>query len=263
MPDAFSQAPEMDVAAPADPIRERARALNARLRDASPQEILRAALAEFPGRVTLVSSFGSESAVLLHMLAEIDKATPVLFLDTGQLFGQTLDYRKSLTQLLGLADVRDLRPEFQDLATLDPKGDLYKTSTDACCDIRKVRPLDRVILPEFDAWITGRKRFHGGSRLALPVVEAGAEGKIKFNPLANYSKEQLNAYMLSHDLPAHPLVEFGYPSVGCWPCTKAVEDPNTSDIRAGRWAGSEKTECGIHTPRYESVSGDSDVGGDI
>ena len=241
-----------------------AASLNARLRGAAPQEILRAALEAFPGRVALVSSFGSESAVLLHMLAQIDKDAPVLFLDTGQLFGQTLDYRKALTARLGLTDVRDLRPAFQDLAVHDPRADLWKTDTDLCCSIRKVAPLDRVLLPDFDAWITGRKRFHGGGRANLPVVEAGAEGKIKFNPLANWSKADLDGYMAAHDLPAHPLVEFGYPSVGCWPCTKPVENiGEVSDIRAGRWAGSDKTECGIHTERATPADGDADVGGDI
>jgi phosphoadenosine phosphosulfate reductase len=247
-------------AAPSDIV---AAELNARLRGAQPQEILRAALERFPGQVALVSSFGSESAVLLHMLSQIDRSTPVLFLDTGHLFGQTLDYRRTLTEQLGLTDVRDLRPSFQDLATQDPKADLYKTDTDACCAIRKVAPLDRVLVPDFAAWITGRKRFHGGSRLSLPVVEAGAEGKVKFNPLANWSKAELDAYMAEHALPAHPLVEFGYPSVGCWPCTKPVETGEVSDIRAGRWAGSEKTECGIHTPRAAELPGEADVGGDI
>jgi phosphoadenosine phosphosulfate reductase len=252
------------VGAPSDPA-TLAAALNAELRDATPQEILKVALERFVGRVALVSSFGAESAVLLHMLSELDPGAPVLFLDTGHLFGQTLDYRKSLTARLGLTDVRDLRPSYQDLATQDPKADLWKTDTDACCAIRKVAPLDRVLLPDFDAWITGRKRFHGGARLSLPVVEAGAEGKIKFNPLANWNKAQLDAYMAEHELPPHPLVEFGYPSVGCWPCTKPVEaEGEVSDIRAGRWAGSEKTECGIHTPRSAKVAADAgDVGGDI
>ena len=241
-----------------------AAALNARLRTATPQEVLRAALEAYPGRVAMVSSFGSESAVLLHMLAGIDADAPVLFLDTGMLFGQTLDYRKALTARLGLTDVRDLRPAFQDLAVHDSKADLWKTDTDLCCNIRKVQPLDRVLLPDFDAWITGRKRFQGASRMNLPVVEAGAEGKIKFNPLAAWTKPDLDAYMAEHDLPPHPLVEFGYPSVGCWPCTKAVEpEAEASDIRAGRWAGSEKTECGIHTPRASLLDGPGDVGGDI
>ena len=247
----------------ASPAAAVAASMNARLREASPQEVLRAALESFPGRVALVSSFGAESAVLLHMLAAIDPNAPVLFLDTGHLFAQTLDYRKGLAARLGLTDVRDLRPSFQDLAVHDPRADLWKTNTDLCCAIRKVQPLDRALLPDFDAWITGRKRFHGGSRANLPVVEAGAEGKIKFNPLANWSKEQIDAYMVEHDLPPHPLVEFGYPSVGCWPCTKPVEAGEVSDIRAGRWQGSEKTECGIHTPRSVLAAGEQDVGGDI
>jgi len=249
------------VAAPQGPA-AMAAALNARLREASPQEILRAALAYAPGRVALVSSFGAESAVLLHMVSTLDPSTPVLFLDTGQLFAQTLEYRRALTERLGLTDVRDLRPAYADLAVHDPKADLWKTDTDLCCEIRKVRPLDRVLLPDFDGWITGRKRFHGGARVNLPVVEAGAEGKLKFNPLANWSKAQLDAYMAEHDLPSHPLVEFGYPSVGCWPCTKPVESGDASDIRAGRWQGSDKTECGIHTPR-SVLAGDQDLGGDI
>ncbi len=232
-------------------------ALDARLRHAEPQEILQAAVELFGDKLALVSSFGSESAVLLHMAAQIKPDIPVLFLDTGMLFGQTLDYRQTLAARLGLTDVRDLRPLYQDLAVHDPSQDLWKSDTDACCNIRKVLPLDRA-LGEFDGWITGRKRFHGGSRLRLKVVEV-ADGKVKFNPLANWTKEQLDAYAAQHDLPAHPLVEFGYPSVGCWPCTKPVEDE--ANVRAGRWAGSEKTECGIHTPRADPSS--LDVGGDI
>ena len=236
-----------------------AASLDAKLRDASPEAILETALTTFPGRIALVSSFGSESAVLLHMLSGIDPSAPVLFLDTGQLFGQTLDYRKRLAADLGLTGVRDLRPAYADLATVDPHADLYKTDTDACCAIRKVAPLDAVLLKDFDAWITGRKRFHGGARLNLPVVEASA-GKLKFNPLAGFDKARLDAYAAAHRLPAHPLVEMGYASVGCWPCTKPTEDG--SDLRAGRWAGSEKTECGIHTSRKAAPPLD-DVGGGI
>jgi len=230
--------------------------LNGRLRNASPQEILREAINMYGDQLALVSSFGAESAVLLHMLAQIDRDTPVLFLDTGQLFGQTLDYRKQLAAKLGLTDVRDLRPSFADLATGDPNADLYKTDTDACCHIRKVLPLDRAI-EGFGAWITGRKRFHGGDRLRLAVVEK-ADGKVKFNPLANWTKADLDAYAAEHDLPPHPLVAMGYPSVGCWPCTSPVEDGQ--DVRAGRWAGSDKTECGIHVERAQAPV---EVGGDI
>jgi phosphoadenosine phosphosulfate reductase len=242
----------------AQPVEVRAAELNARLRDAHPSEILRAAVAEYGGRLALVSSFGAESAVLLHLAAGVDPSIPVLFLDTGQHFGQTLDYRKTLAAKLGLTDVRDLRPQYQDLATQDPSANLYKTDTDACCNIRKVLPLDRA-LQDFDAWITGRKRFQAASRLRLAVVEAG-EGKIKFNPLANWSKAEIDAYAAEHDLPAHPLVAFGYPSIGCWPCTRPVEEGD--DVRAGRWAGSEKVECGIHVSRAPELPNDA-VGGDI
>ncbi len=156
------------------------RALDARLRHAEPEKVLEEAVALFGDRLALVSSFGAESAVLLHIAAQVNPDIPVLFLETGMLFGQTLDYRKTLAVKLGLTDVRDLRPLYQDLAVHDPSQDLWKTDTDGCCRIRKVLPLDRA-LQDFDAWITGRKRFHGGSRLSLPVVEQ-ADGRVKFKP---------------------------------------------------------------------------------
>jgi phosphoadenosine phosphosulfate reductase len=234
-----------------------ARRLDHELRDADPLTILRAALDHFDGSLTLVSSFGAESAVLLHMISELKPDLPILFLDTGMLFGQTLDYRQQLAHRLGLTNVRDLRPRFDDLAVDDPNAELWKTDTDACCHIRKVLPLDRA-LEGYSAWITGRKRFHGGDRLRLAVVEE-SEGKLKFNPLANWTKADLDAYAKAHDLPEHPLVAFGYPSIGCWPCTSPVEEGG--DIRDGRWAGSQKTECGIHIARAPSVP--TNVGGDI
>ena len=234
-----------------------ARRLDAELRNASPARIIRAAVDHFGDQLALVSSFGAESAVLLHLAAQVKPDIPVLFLDTGMLFGQTLDYRQQLATRLGLTDVRDLRPRFEDLAVGDPSADLWKTDTDACCHIRKVIPLDAA-LSGFSAWLTGRKRFHGGDRLRLPVVEA-ADGKLKFNPLANWSKPELEAYAAEHDLPEHPLVAFGYPSIGCWPCTSPVEQG--ADVRSGRWAGSQKTECGIHTARAPGSA--PDLGGDI
>ncbi|AYV48306.1 phosphoadenylyl-sulfate reductase [Caulobacter flavus] len=232
--------------------------LDAELRDAHPLTILRKAYETFGDKLALVSSFGAESAVLLHLASQVSKDIPVLFLDTGMLFGQTLDYRKSLAASLGLTDVRDLRPAFADLAVQDPKSDLWRTDTDACCHIRKVLPLDRA-LEGFTAWCTGRKRFHGGDRLRLAVVEQ-ADGQIKFNPLANWSKAELDAYAAEHQLPAHPLVAQGFPSLGCWPCTKPVDDPN-ADVRAGRWQGQDKTECGIHVARAPGAA--PNVGGDI
>ncbi|HEX4710016.1 phosphoadenylyl-sulfate reductase [Phenylobacterium sp.] len=231
--------------------------LDAELRHAHPRTVLEAAVETFGDKLALVSSFGAESAVLLHLASKVKRDIPVLFLDTGMLFGQTLDYRRQLAAKLGLTDVRDLRPAYQDLATADPQAKLWQTDTDACCHVRKVLPLDRA-LAEFDGWVTGRKRFHGGARLVLPVVEQ-ADLQLKFNPLANWTKADLDAYAAEYDLPAHPLVAQGFPSIGCWPCTHPVEEGE--DVRAGRWAGSEKTECGIHVARAPGVI--ENVGGDI
>jgi phosphoadenosine phosphosulfate reductase len=231
--------------------------LDAELRHAHPRTVLEAAVETFGDKLALVSSFGAESAVLLHLASKVKREIPVLFLDTGMLFGQTLDYRRQLTARLGLTDVRDLRPAYQDLAVADPEAKLWQTDTDACCEVRKVIPLDKA-LAEFDGWVTGRKRFHGGVRLSLPVVEQAGH-QVKFNPLANWTKEDLDAYAAEHDLPAHPLVAQGFPSIGCWPCTKPVEDGQ--DVRSGRWADSEKTECGIHVARAPGTV--ANVGGDI
>ncbi|MEO8812799.1 MAG: phosphoadenylyl-sulfate reductase [Caulobacteraceae bacterium] len=247
---------QLDRPRTAAPVRSAAH-LDAALRDAHPARVVEAAVDAFGDRLALVSSFGAESAVLLHLIAQVKRDIPVLFLDTGMLFGQTLDYRRQLAARLGLADVRDLRPRFEDLATGDPNAELWRTDTDACCHIRKVIPLDAA-LSGFDAWITGRKRFHGGDRLRLPVVEEAGD-KLKFNPLANWDKAALDAYAAAHDLPAHPLVAQGFPSIGCWPCTHPVADG--ADVRAGRWAGSQKSECGIHTARAPGAA--PFVGGDI
>jgi phosphoadenosine phosphosulfate reductase len=231
--------------------------LDAELRHAHPRTILEAAVESFGDRLALVSSFGAESAVLLDLAAKVKPDIPVLFLDTGMLFGQTLDYRRSLAAQLGLKDVRDLRPHYQDLATEDPEAKLWQTDTDACCHLRKVVPLE-LALEDFDAWITGRKRFHGGDRLSLPVVEQSGR-HVKFNPLANWTKADLDAYAAEQGLPAHPLVAQGFPSIGCWPCTQPAEDGD--DVRAGRWAGSQKTECGIHLARAPGAV--ANPGGDI
>ena len=231
--------------------------LDAELRRAHPRTILESAVEAFGDRLALVSSFGAESSVLLDIAAQVKPDLPILFLDTGMLFGQTLDYRKKLAARLGQTDVRDLRPAYQDLATGDPQAKLWETDTDACCHIRKVLPLDRAI-QGFDAWITGRKRFHGGDRMNLPVVEH-ADGKVKFNPLANWGKAELDAYIAERDLPVHPLVAQGFPSIGCWPCTQPAEEGE--DARAGRWKGLDKSECGIHLARAPGAP--NNVGGDI
>ena len=196
----------------------------------------------FPGRIALVSSFGADSAVLLHMVAQVDPATPVVFVDTGFLFPETLDYRDELVRLLGLTDVRAVQPSEEDLAVLDPEGFLWSSDPDNCCEIRKVKPLARAI-EGYDAWITGRKRFQSGTRAALPLFEAEGE-RVKINPLAGWDAGRLLRYLDLHALPRHRMVAKGYPSIGCIPCTSPVKPGE--DARAGRWRGKGKTECGIH-----------------
>ena len=226
-----------------DDLALRARRLSAQFGSGGALDILEEAIIrQFPEKIALVSSFGAESAALLHLVSKIDPATPVIFLDTGKHFAQTLSYRKNLARRLGLTNVRDIQPATANLETDDPNGDLWKSDPDACCTVRKVRPLSNV-LGEFDAWITGRKQFHGGGRASLPVFEA-SEPHIKVNPIVRWSKADIEAYAAQHDLPAHPLVAQGYPSIGCWPCTHPASDAD--DPRAGRWRGAAKTECGIH-----------------
>jgi phosphoadenosine phosphosulfate reductase len=218
--------------------------LDRRLADASPAEVIAAALeAVGRDRLAVVSSFGTESAVLLKIVADVDPAIPVVFLDTGWLFQETLDYRDTLTKRLGLRDVRTISPDPTRLAAADPEGDLWHSDADACCRIRKVEPLARALAP-FAAWINGRKRFQGGVRAAIPVVEADGP-RLKFNPLAAVGPDELAAIFKLADLPPHPLVASGFASVGCMPCTSRA-DPG-EDARAGRWRGRNKTECGIHT----------------
>ena len=204
--------------------------------------LLRAMLSEFPGRIALASSFGAEAAVLLDMVANVNPETPVFFLDTQKLFDETLRYRDALVTRLGLRDVRVIRPDAAELAGEDSDGELWVRDGDACCDLRKGRPLDRALVG-FDAWITGRKRFHGDARAALPVIEA-SDGKIKINPLAHWTSDEIASAFKDRDLPPHPLVADGYLSIGCTHCTRRVNPGDAA--RAGRWAENGKTECGIH-----------------
>ena len=197
---------------------------------------------EFRGRVALVSSFGAASAVLLHLVAEIDPAVPVIFIDTGKIFGSTHRHRDGLAAKLGLTDVRIARPDSAVLAIQDSDSGLWLRDADACCALRKVAPLARA-LRGFDAWISGRKRYQGGARHDQPLIEADGR-RIKINPLADWSKEQIEAYRAAQELPEHPLVADGFRSIGCMPCTDRAGDGE--DERSGRWRGRGKTECGIH-----------------
>lgn len=229
----------------ADRAERRAHELNAAWRDAPTGEVLRHAVREaYPGRIALLSSFGAEAAVSLHLLSQIAPATPVLFLDTGMHFGQTLPHRDALAARLGLTDVRSIGPA--DAAAVDPRGDLWSRDPDGCCDLRKVRPL-AAAAPGFDCLIGGRKRFHGAGRTRLPLYEA-LDGQVRLNLLADWDGARLEGYRRLHDLPQHPLAAQGYRSIGCWPCSRPAEEADAG-VRDGRWSGAAKTECGIHLPR--------------
>jgi phosphoadenosine phosphosulfate reductase len=206
------------------------------------RELIKAVVTASPGRVALVSSFGAESTVLLHMVSEVVPDLPVIFLDTGKLFPETLDYRDQLISELGLTDVRTVHPDTDDLLTSDSDGALHQSNKDGCCRIRKTLPLERAIAG-FDVMISGRKRFHGALRTNLEFVSFDG-GRLKVEPLAGFTALDLQTYMVKHHLPSHPLKLQGYRSIGCKPCT--VAGGTDDNPRAGRWAGVDKTECGIH-----------------
>jgi phosphoadenosine phosphosulfate reductase len=227
--------------------------LNRMFRGATTKEMLTAVLHErLAGEVTVISSFGAESAVLLHLIAQIDPGLPVLFLETGKHFPETLAYRDLLVGRFGLSNLINLVPDPADLAAKDETGLRWSYDPDGCCEIRKVIPLARA-LEGFDASITGRKGFQSSTRTGLPRFEidrSDEQGRLKINPLADWSAEDLAHYIEKYDLPPHPLVAEGYPSIGCSPCTSKVAEGE--DARSGRWKGWDKTECGIHSPASPS-----------
>ena len=215
--------------------------LNKTLRHHGATDVLRAAFTAIP-RLALVSSFGAESAVLLHLTAMISRDTPVLFIDTELLFPETLIYQQELAAHLRLRNLTIIRAG--NLASADSTDTLHRTDKTACCALRKTRPLQDA-LAGFDGWITGRKHYQSQGRARLDFFETeAATGRIKVNPLIRWRPQDIQDYLEQNRLPRHPLVAAGYPSIGCAPCTtKAApgEDP-----RAGRWRGTEKDECGIH-----------------
>ena len=208
------------------------------------------------GEIAAVSAFGAESVLLLAMIAEIDRTTPVLFLETGRHFPETVAFRAHVAERLGLTGVRDLRPLDASARDEDPTGELWYYDADACCALRKVRPLERGLSP-FRGWITGRKRHQSATRADLASVEISG-GRLKINPLVSWTPDRIEAEIRRRDLPRHPLAAHGYRSIGCAPCTRPVTAGENA--RAGRWhgsrqpdrsratGGSHKTECGIHRP---------------
>ncbi len=233
--------------------------LQAQYQDLDATSLLETAIKEtFAGKIAMVSSFGAESVIELHLLSQIDPSVPVIFLNTGKMFPETLRYRDLLQDRLGLTDVRAVGPDPKDRARLDPQGILWSRNPDMCCHFRKVLPLEQA-LEGFDAAITGRKRFQTLSRQNMQKIELirrpeGFEGfRFMLNPLAAWSAEKLAQYMTTHKLPRHPLVKDGYLSIGCMPCTDRVAEGG--DYRSGRWTGRQKDECGIHQSSFTGGEG--------
>ena len=228
------------------PLDGRLLTLNRVYKDKDAQDVLEHALVSFSD-MALVSSFGAESVVLLHMAAQVTPDVPVLFIDTEMLFAETLAYQRDVAIQLGLTDVRVIRAKRETLFEQDNENLLHLHDPDACCALRKTDPLQRA-LQGFDGWISGRKRVQGGDRAALDVFEIERPlarlPRTKVNPLAHWDTSDLRSYIETHNLPRHPLVAKGYPSVGCSPCTTKVQ--NGENARAGRWRNQTKTECGIH-----------------
>ena len=232
----------------------RAAELNGKYDRFTTDELLRDLIVkEFPGQITLASAFGTESAVLLHLVASVDRDVPIIFLETGKHFDETISYRDSLVERFGLTDVRAVAPSRGQLEANDPSGLLHRTNPDLCCYIRKTLPM-LAALRNFACWINGRKRFQGATRAEIQLFEA-QDKWIKVNPLVNWTEESIQDYLAEHDLPRHPLEAYGYSSIGCSPCTEPTPDAE-KDRRSGRWKGSSKLECGIHLP----VSADAAVG---
>ena len=197
-------------------------------------EVIRYAVSHL-GRSAVVSSFGADSVALLHLVAQINRATPVLFIDTEMLFEETLEYQRNVAAHLNLSDVLVFRAG--NLLRRDPATQLHKSDPDACCKLRKSEPLQTALAP-YQAWISGRKRHQSNTRAVLPLFEAdSATGHIKVNPMANWTAAKVNDYINDNNLPRHPLVERGFPSIGCAPCT------STMPTRFLRRANGERTVC--------------------
>lgn len=243
----------MPLEAPLSPITVHVEELNRKYRHHGATSVLTHALNDPElGKLALVSSFGAESVVLLHLISIMDRKIPVIFLDTEMLFDETLTYQAELAARLRLEDVRVIRPDRRALFAKDPDGLLHLSDPNGCCALRKTRPLEAA-LQGFDGWITGRKRYHGAMRMGLDFFENDGDKRIKVNPLAKWTHDDLRDYILNNHLPEHPLVAKGYLSIGCAPCTTPVRPDE--GLRAGRWRRSAKTECGIHFMNGRAVHG--------
>lgn len=214
-----------------------------RLEAAHPEEILRWTKDRFHPSVAMSSSFQTQSVPLLHLVSNAYPALPIIFLETGYHFPQTLSFRDQLVEEWNL-NLREMRGDKErERAAQDGPQPLYKTDPDTCCHINKVRPMNRA-LQDYDAWVSGIRRDQSPERADIEIVETTDDGMIRIHPMANWTDDDVQAYIQEHELPEHPLTSEGYESIGCWPCTKR---PEGDDARSGRWAGTDKTECGLHT----------------
>lgn len=247
----------MPLETPLPGVKDRVAHLNAAYRHHSATDVLKHALSDPQvGRVAMVSSFGAESVALLHMVATVDRTTPVLFIDTEMLFVETQTYQQEVSEFLGLTNVQVIRPDRDQMFKRDTDAMLHLKDPDACCSLRKTEPLQKA-LAGYDAWITGRKRFQGQNRLDLDFFEAEQDTRIKVNPLVHWSPSDVQDYFINNRLPRHPMVARGFPSIGCAPCTSPVA--KGEDARAGRWRGREKEECGIHFINGKMVRGPKEI----
>ncbi|MBT8412714.1 MAG: phosphoadenylyl-sulfate reductase [Boseongicola sp.] len=244
----------MPLEAPLPPVEERVDELNKLYAHHSASSVVEHAIGDpLVGKTVLLSSFGAESIVLLHMVSVIDRTTPILFLDTEMLFPETLDYQREVAAALRLTNVQVFGPDRDLTFVNDANSRLHVTNPDACCALRKTEPMQAALAP-YDAWITGRKRVQGGKRAKLRFFEADGKNRMKINPLAHFSKQDVEDYLQNNRLPRHPLVAKGYASIGCAPCTTKVAPGE--DARAGRWRGLDKSECGIHVVNGQTVRSD-------
>lgn len=229
--------------------------LNQDFEKKSPLEIVAWAVKTFAPSFAATSSFGPESGVLLSLISKTDPATPVLFLETGFHFPETLEYKDQLTKLFGLKNVIDLKadPARREKLIADYQGKPYETNPDLCCQVNKVEPLD-LGLKGYRAWMSGIRRSQTDHRKSIRIIEEYEGGIYKVSPLANMTSRDSWWYLKENQIPIHPLYEKGYMSIGCWPCTRPIQDGD--DERSGRWAGKAKKECGIHT--FKEVKSDKE-----
>ncbi len=226
-------------------------ALNNMFEKKDAKSVLKKGIEILEGDLAIVSSFGADSAILLDFVAKIDKNIEIIFIDTGKHFNETLKYVEILKRFFDLSNIISVQPDKNDLERLDPLGQLYKSDPDSCCALRKTKPLKK-ILANYAGWVTGRKRFQTLERKILPHFELTYNNKVKINPLAYWSNEDILAYKKQHNLPEHPIYKFGYKSIGCAVCTSIAIDGE--DERSGRWRGFNKNECGIHFDFNQDVA---------